>query len=135
MTITMKIGGLALGALLLSFAVPAGALEVRPDGAYCLTSDPIEGGHPSVERVSAHSCAYSAEESLEVGQQWSYSGGKIRNARGNCLQEVDAIGGGYKLVVHACEPWRGQEFSVEGSVGDTRPTSSSAAAVRVAVRF
>ena len=29
---------------------------------------------------------------------------------------MDAIGGGYKLVVHACEPWRGQEFSVEGSV-------------------
>ena len=115
MGMVTRLGGLAVGALLLSIS-HAGAIELRPDGAYCLTSKPIEGGHPSVERVSAHSCAYTAEESLDVGQQWSYSGGKIRNARGNCLQEVDAIGGGVKLVVHECAPYRGQNFSVQGAV-------------------
>lgn len=110
-----KLGGLALAALLLSFSGEAGAIELRPDGAYCLTSKPIVGGHPSLERVSAHSCAYTEEESLDVGQQWSFSGGKIRNANGNCLQEVDALGGGYKLVVDACNAYRGQEFTVEGA--------------------
>ena len=93
MGMVTRLGGLAVGALLLSIS-HAGAIELRPDGAYCLTS----------------------EESLDVGQQWSYSGGKIRNARGNCLQEVDAIGGGVKLVVHECAPYRGQNFSVQGAV-------------------
>ncbi|WP_455373542.1 hypothetical protein [Limibacillus halophilus] len=119
MTTITKFGLLAAGALALGAAMlpasPSEAIELRPDGAYCLTSKPIFGGHPSVERVSGLSCAYTEEESADVGQQWSYQGGKLVNNNGNCLQEVDAIGGGYKLVVHECAPYRGQIFSLQGA--------------------
>ena len=100
----------------LCFAPQTGeALELRPDGAYCLSSSPIMGEHPSVERVSAHSCAYDETASANAGQQWRFNGSKIMTLGGDCLQEVDALGGGYKLVVHECAPYRGQNFRVEGA--------------------